>query len=60
MNAIPLKVYNENGCVNTNIDKVLHTWKEEFKALFNKTDNIQYDNEFFEECIYCHQYGLKL
>ncbi len=42
MNTIPLKVYNENGSISTNIDTVLHTWKDEFKALFNKPDNIQF------------------
>ncbi len=51
INTIPIKVYNENDSISTNINTVLFTWKGEFKALFNNPDNIQFDNAFFEECI---------
>ncbi len=51
MHVIPLNVYNENGSISNNIDTILHTWNSEFKGLFNKPDNVQFNNEFFEECI---------
>lgn len=49
--AVPLKVYDENGIVNTDIEFVLNKWKQDFDTLYKCPSNIDSDfnDDFFKE-----------
>ncbi len=48
---IPLKVYNEEGQLKDNIERVLDNWHQDFKTLLNRPGDVGFDDNFYNECI---------
>ena len=51
-NDIPMEVYDVEGNVVTDLEKVLYKWKDEFETLYNyQPEPGQFDDTFYNECM---------
>ncbi len=48
---IPFKVYNDAGQLVSDIDTVLNTWKTSFHGLLNRPESVDFDDDFYNECM---------
>ncbi len=52
VNTIPMKVYDINGNITTDIRNILHEWKINFKGLLNRPFVSGFNDEFYYECLH--------
>jgi len=50
---IPMRVYNEQGDILSDVDQVLKKWEMDFSSLYNSNDNTttDFDAQFYEELL---------
>ncbi len=51
VNTIPMKVYDINGNITTDIRNILHEWKINFEKLLNRQVDAGFNDEFYYECL---------
>ena len=47
---IPMEVYDQNGCICYDKQRVLENWKDEYSQLFSFANDQCFDDEFLEYC----------
>ncbi len=52
VNTIPMKVYDINGNITTDIRNILHQWKINFEGLLNRSVDVRFNDEFYYECLH--------
>ncbi len=52
VNIIPMKFYDINGNITTDIRNILHEWKINFEGLLNRPVDARFNDVFYYDCLH--------